>query len=455
MFGMKKYILWLIVSCIIIVLIILLILLTLSTKKEKKEENNNLVGNNNNNNSMENLQTNEIEEKPEEIYLDKQINRVNNVSEYYTTEKCIKSFLIYLKANNQSAIYGISQGNSIFDISDIINGKDIQIKEMYSIDNDYGTTFFTKVRVNGREYNLRIIQDFVNNTFGISGISNQEYLNITTGGDVSKYSTYTQVPKNEYNNIVYVNLDNAELAEKYLASYVYNARYYPEEAYNSLDEEYRNKKFGNYQNFVAYLTETKKAKQLESLDPKSIKDISSFPNEEEYKQYIYNLEQKGMAKYDIYEKDGINYCICVDDYNNYYIFKIINVMNYELMLDTYTIDLPQFIEEYRNATTEEKVILNIKKIFRAINDKDYSYVYNKLDAEYKANNFSNYDTFKSILQNNFFENNTVKFDEFIEEGQTYKYVLLVTDTQGINANTLRVTIVMTLGLNTEFTIKFE
>lgn len=51
-------------------------------------------------------------------------------------------------------------------------------------------------------------------------------------------------------------------------------------------------------------------------------------------------------------------------------------MNFTVILDTYTIDLPEFTEKYTKASDEEKVLLNIQKGFTAINDKDYRYVYN-------------------------------------------------------------------------------
>ena len=52
-----------------------------------------------------------------------------------------------------------------------------------------------------------------------------------------------------------------------------------------------------------------------------------------------------------------------------------NITNYEVVLDTYTIDLPEFLEKYNKNSDEIKCGMNIQKLFDAINDEDYSYVY--------------------------------------------------------------------------------
>jgi hypothetical protein len=46
-------------------------------------------------------------------------------------------------------------------------------------------------------------------------------------------------------------------------------------------------------------------------------------------------------------------------------------MDYKLILDEYTIDLPEFTEKYKKAAPQEKVGMNIEKIISAINNKDY------------------------------------------------------------------------------------
>mgnify|MGYP000081844256 CR=1 FL=1 len=46
----------------------------------------------------------------------------------------------------------------------------------------------------------------------------------------------------------------------------------------------------------------------------------------------------------------------------------------------------EFIEKYNSANEKTKVGLNIQKVFDAINNEDYEYVYNKLDNTFKQTN---------------------------------------------------------------------
>lgn len=149
------------------------------------------------------------------------------------------------------------------------------------------------------------------------------------------------------------------------------------------------------------------------------------------------------------------YCKCIDTYDNYYIFKATGVMNYKLLLDIYTVDLPEFLEQYKEATTEEKGELNIQKIFEAINEKDYKYVYNKLEPTYRATVASDYETFKSYMMNNLFEKNVVEFEDYTENNNDLIYTITITDETENNQNEIKMIINMKLGENTEFSIKFE
>ena len=72
------------------------------------------------------------------------------------------------------------------------------------------------------------------------------------------------------------------------------------------------------------------------------------------------------------------------------------------MLDTYTVDLLKFTEKYTKASEEEKVVLNINKIFTAIDAKDYKYVYSKLAESFKNNYFNNESDLQKYLNDNLF-----------------------------------------------------
>ena len=349
--------------------------------------------------------------------------------------------------NEQNVLEILSQGTVYYNeytAKDIYVTNDI-IKPIYYVS---GMLIEKQSKVN---IYFAMYQDIANDTYSLKPISEQEYLSYVS-------LQYKEVSRNDieptdYNKILNVTVTDEEMAEKYLESYIRNARYYPEEAYNSLDEEYRNTRFGSYENYLKYLSN--KSNELESLDYTSIKDISEFTTEEEYSNYIASLQQKNMEQYYMYMEDGINYCVCTDSYGNYYIFRILDVMNYKLMLDTYTINTTEFLERYEEAETDGKVALNINKIFEAINNKDYNYVYNKLDENYKNSYFTTLETFSTFMSNNLFEKNEVEFDTYEEVENSHKYSLIVRDASGENKNQILMTVTIQLGENTDFTIKFE
>ena len=45
-------------------------------------------------------------------------------------------------------------------------------------------------------------------------------------------------------------------------------------------------------------------------------------------------------------------------------------MDFDVILDVYTVEIPELTEQYNNSTDAEKVLMNIQKVFYAINDGD-------------------------------------------------------------------------------------
>ena len=100
-----------------------------------------------------------------------------------------------------------------------------------------------------------------------------------------------------------------------------------------------------------------------------------------------------------------------------------------MILDTYTVDLPDFIDKYDKESKEQKVALNLNKIIMAINEKDYKYVYNKLNNTYKNTYFTDYNVFVTYLTNNFYSSNEMKIKKMESVGQnTYNATITVTNT---------------------------
>ena len=130
-------------------------------------------------------------------------------------------------------------------------------------------------------------------------------------------------------------------------------------------------------------------------------------------------------------------------------------MKYNIILDTYTIDLPEFIEKYNKGNDQVKVGMNIEKINNALNDQDYNYIYEKLDDSFKNNNFNTYQKFVEYAKSNFFKANEIEYEQFSKEGNTFIYELKLKSSEDENASTKNMTIIMQLLEDTNFVMSFN
>ena len=234
------------------------------------------------------------------------------------------------------------------------------------------------------------------------------------------------IEKYEYNQYQVQTIENHSMCNIYFNDYRYNAMYHPEEAYKLLNEEYRNKKFGSYEAYKAYIDE-----------------------------HIDEIYMSTLEYFSIFNRtDGTDYIIR-DSNGKYYIFQEKVVMDYELVLDTYTIDLPEYTEDYNKASSEEKVLMNIQKFIDSINDKDYKYAYSKLDETFKNNNFKTLANFENYIKSNLFENNVINAENVENQNDVYLYNITITNGKEENKDSITKNFVMQLKEGTDFVMSFN
>lgn len=372
----------------------------------------------------------EIEYMGEETsgVYDNSFQQVDSRNNFYSVEACIKKFYIYYAGmfsseegqdEYQKAVYnmmddkykeykGISENNIIEKMPEFKESK-VNINEMYFIQKTQNMyVYFAKGRL--RELGANTVSDFEimvtidssNRTFEVclEDYIKEKYNEIAIGDEL-KIDTLESIEINDDNKYDYKTIDEDTYATDLLARYKEEVLFDVENAYNHLDEEYREKRFG-------------------SLD-----EFKTYAQQNIYKNVTLKLQQYRTRLYNEYTE-----YICMDQNNNYYIFKEKNVMNYGMLLDTYTIDLPDFITKYDSQENEQKVALNVDKIVSAINEKDYKYVYSKLNATYKNKYFSNYDTFVQIMKNNFYDSNELAVEKCESVGQnTYTATIKLTNSK--------------------------
>lgn len=338
-------------------------------------------------------------------------NLYNLLSENYKKEKeiTVDNVTKYVSQINQKVIF--TPINMY-----VLQGENADKYLVYGIVEDMS---YNKIK----DIYIFVNKDEAHSTFSIEEI-NEEY------SDIEKIKINNEnlsITENENNTYTNPSITDEYIAEQQFNIYKQIILGDQELAYKFLNEEYRNKRFEDYNDFKKYVAEKK-----------------------------VDIVKSNAEKYSINGNDNYKEYVCLDDSGNYYVFRIDNQLNYEVMLDTYTVDLLKFTEKYTKASEEEKVVLNINKIFTAIDAKDYKYVYSKLAESFKNNYFNNESDLQKYLNDNLFEKNNVSYEEYAREGELYTYKVYITDNNNTeDSKQVKMNIVMQLKEGTDFVMSFS
>lgn len=236
-----------------------------------------------------------------------------------------------------------------------------------------------------------------------------------------------EIQKNTYNKYPLKNIEDTQIIEDFLYKYKDMVLYNREEAYDLFEEEYRNKRFGDYQAFSKYVDN-------------NLQDIAKL----------------SFTKYLVNNYDGYKEYVCKDKYENLYIFHETTVMNFKIMLDTYTLDNEKFLQKYNSSDDQYKVAMNIDKWVQMLNNRDYQAAFNVLDETFRTNNFENdVDQFEEYMRKYFPEHYKLEFGEFSEETGTYMQEITLKDITEQDEKEISKTIYMELGEGTNFVMSFN
>lgn len=112
----------------------------------------------------------------------------------------------------------------------------------------------------------------------------------------------------EINEYIPTYVSDEDMAKIYLNDYIHTMYLNEEKAYNLLDEEYKNKKFGSLDNYKNYVS---------SLNY-STYEVSKY----------YKVSKKGYLIFGVYDTNG-----------NFFGFKTNGVMQYKVYLDENTVEI--------------------------------------------------------------------------------------------------------------------
>ena len=271
------------------------------------------------------------------------------------------------------------------------------------------------------DFILMLVIDSQNSTFNIY---TEDYIKEKQLDKFSKESFdllgYSDIENRQYNKYSYELILDETYCNSLLDSLINRLKYNTDYSYDLLKDEYKKKKFSNIEN---------------------------------YREYVNKLSLEGifLDQYKIIKDENRKEYICIDNKGKTWIFYENTIMNYQTVLDTYTIDIPEFVEKYEESNSQVKTALNIQKIVDALNDGDYKYAYGKLAEEFKQNNFQTLDSFEQYAINTFGRNIKVEYNSFIETSNYCTYDIILKN----GGNDAKKTIIMKLQDGTDFVFSFN
>ena len=251
-------------------------------------------------------------------------------------------------------------------------------------------------------------------------ITEQEYFEIISKLELDKNIEYL-----DKNTFTYATTNDLKLVERNLEYYKTLALYSPNEAYNILDEEYEQQRFGSKEKYFEYINNNKNI-----------------------------IENISIIKYSVEREGNKNKYIAVDDYENYYIMQGETIYDFKIQLDNYTIEDAKYISKYNSLKNEDKAQLCATKVIKMINSKDYDNLYKLINETYKNTNFPTINDFKKYINEKYYNYNIVSTTT-VESNVNY-YICTVKIKSGKNLSALETynKIIIQLGEGTDFTISF-
>lgn len=384
------------------------------------------------------------------------IEEVKDSQQFYNIRSIILSYISNVNSENSQDVlkqlapdyikeFNINKDNVISKENSIINEKSyedeniisIDIEKMYSIDMYNNITCYLvkgktidNIEKKENDFKIVIYTDRNNKTYYIfpSRYIDKHQLS-ENQADVKKYDTKIQEISNSGVNVYTdIKVNDSKVILDYIAKYKREVIYNIEDSYNLIDETYRNLKFGNLEVYKQYV--------------------------EEHMLSIQNMSVSQYKK--IEEDDDTRYILRYQNNDQYFMIKEKSIMNFKIYLDTYTVDTPEFIKKYNEATDQVKQGMNIEKFLNSLNDKDYKYAYKVLDKTFKQNNFPTQDEFEKYIKKNLFDYNFIKYNNYTTNNGLGVYYVTISNTDNSEDDILtrNLTIIMKLKEGTDFVMSF-
>ena len=379
---------------------------------------------------------NENQNKIEEIA--KRSTEETNIYTILEVEDIIKNVYKYREENNKQALYNVTDAsykvNNNISVNNIevlySDAKEYYIQEVYNLKTDKEEIYYVYGLILKKENNdvadcyLKINKDLKNGTYSIEPLDLEEYKK-AKNGEINQID-YIEIKQNNDNKYDYNIFSAKDISQKYITDYIFKLKYKTEEAFNLLDEEYKNKKFNSLDEFKEYIQNN-----MDRFDNFVLKQ---YGREENEKTVDYNV-------------------IDIDDY--YYKITAYYGMKYKIILDNYTIETEEYVKKYNSATDNDKITTCINKFFKLIDSKEYKNAYSYLDDTFKQTNFNTVDRFETYAKQKFFNHNMVSIESAEQVGDIYSCKVKIKSGVSVSAMSKDITVIIMLKENTDFVMSFS
>ena len=345
-------------------------------------------------NTNSNFNLNEIAEDDAELIKENQQSQISKI--FYSLGKKYRE-------DNNITINNVMESINEVNISTARVTSINRVKEKDNITAYYVLVDLKSVTDNRISETSQLVYiDKNNNTYEIflDDYIKKNYSKITNSTNIYMPERIEKNNDNTYSNN---RITDGEHAKNLLADLMYNIIFKKEKAYELLDNDYKSKRFANFNVFYEFISNNEETYKYlyrnitgDTVGLTSQKELESF----RANRYKYDIKNYKVKKYNNY----IQYII-IDRQNKYYIFNEEMPMEYHVVLDSYTVEVESLTEEYNKLNNEEQYAHAINQYIEMINLKDYNSAYSHLDENLK--NDDNKSVFEKFIKERFFEDNYI------------------------------------------------
>lgn len=436
-----RNIIFILILILIIVIAVILSIILSNYGTETSDEN--ISQNTNTSTPVEDSEQQEAvdseEDTEDEISEEqKKLTKTNNVDTYFLMKYCLETFYYYNDYDDinittdyidKEAIEEFNANKNNFNTEN----KGICIDEIYRqyIDNDKSifAVYFRFGEISGNITN-KVVWIKINEENELFSIYPYEYLrlhnylNLKTN-DIIPIKNENEIEKNENNSYSKgeKEITTKDFINELFRRYKFDLLLDIEHLYNSLDGQYKENRFNNIEKLKQYIQENKSELYLDNIS------TYSTINNENYVQYT---GESNIGKN--------------------YVFRVRNVMDYTIFLDNYTIMTSK--DEYNKEEPNEQAKICIDRVIQAINDKNYEFVYEKLNAIQKNNYYKNIEDLEEFLKRYFYDKTSYEIHKeyLMISADVYQYTVKITDTDNKEFSYRNVTMAITLKDSSDFEV---